>query len=165
MPYDNIEHKLTVLRSELRKRNVEMLYAPEQEYPLRALGILNPLDTVSYPKLLTKGITHILLVNEIAATGAALYSYKTPFELSQQFNPFNPYPGDVIAPASKSEMVFQLVSIKAGTVYSFSTTTQIGGLEIRGNDGGRTAVNSSSVDQARNIALKKGVQRINKYCQ
>src|SRR5690606_12016860 len=78
------------IRKELKDRKTKVLYAPEEEWNLRAAGILNPLDSTYYKRLMEKGITHILLVSEVNANEGIFYDYKSPYEIAQEQNPFYP---------------------------------------------------------------------------
>jgi hypothetical protein len=63
------------------------------------------------------------------------------------------------------ELAMQLFSLKTHDLYSFTIETNVGGVEIRDDDGGRSTVNAGGLDKARNVALRKGVQRIVKNCK
>jgi len=164
LAFEHVSFKLELLRDELKGRNVKIVYTPEEEYTLRAAGILNPLDTASYTTLLRKGITHILLIHETSyQQGSALMS-QTPFELALQFNLYNPYPGHNHTDTPTTEMLFHFISLKTKLRYAFTVRSQAGSMEVRDDDGDRTTFNGS-IDRARNVALKKGMQRIAENCR
>src|SRR5690606_32569481 len=165
LPMKNWESQVASIRKELKNRKIKVLYAPEEEWNLRAAGILNPLDTTYFTRLMEKGITHILLVTEVSANRGDVYSYKTPFEMAQELNPFYPYKSDQNDNDYTAELAIYLLSVKTKQFYSFTAESRINGVQIKEDDGGRTTVNAGSIDQARNIAIRKSAKRIAKYCR
>jgi hypothetical protein len=162
---DNWDHHLRLIRKEMKGRGVTILYAPEEEWSLRAAGIANPLDTMYYEKLLQKGITHLLLIREVSSSEGNLYDYKTPYELGLEQNPFDPYKIPARANPHKVELLMQLISLKTKQFYSFRVETQVSGVQVRDDEGGQSTVNAGGLTKARNVAIKKGVGRIGKYCR
>ena len=165
LPMKNWESQVASIRKELKDRKTKVLYAPEEEWNLRAAGILNPLDTIYYTRLMEKGITHILLVSEVSAKEGILYDYKSPYEIAQEQNPFYPNTTTLNESDYSAELKIQLISVRTKQFYSFHATSQINGMQMDKDDGGRTTVNAGSVDQARNVAIRKSAKRIAKYCR
>jgi hypothetical protein len=165
LPGDNWELQFAAIKKELGTRGVKVLYAPEEEWTLRAAGIPNPLDTTNYKKLYNKGISHLLLVAAGQYSRGDLYTVKTPHELALELNPFHPYPASPVQNIYKAQVNMHLVSVKTKQLYSFTAETQLSGLEVRHDDGGRSNVNAGSIEQATYFAVKKGTERIVKNCR
>jgi hypothetical protein len=162
---NNWDYQIRLIRKEMKGRGVNVLYAPEEEWSLRAAGIVNPLDTMYYEKLQQKGITHLLLIREVNSSEGNVYDYKTPYELGLGQNPYDPYKIPAQANPHKVEMLMQLVSLKTKQFYSFQVDTQVSGVQVRDDDGGQNTINAGGLTKARNVAIKKGVGRIAKYCR
>jgi hypothetical protein len=162
---ENWEYYIGLIRKEMKGRGVSVLYAPEEEWNLRAAGITNPLDTLCYTKLTRKGITHLLLVREVNSSEGDSYDYKTPYELGLEHNLYDPFKIPAHASPYKVELLMHLVSLETKQFYSFRVDTQVNGAQVRDDDGGQHTVNAGSLDKARNVAIKKGVARIAKYCR
>jgi hypothetical protein len=160
----NSTFQIKAIRAALKDRDVQVLYAPEEEWTLRNAGVINPLDTTAYPILLKHGISHILLARPLAAALGDIVAYKTPHELSQESNAYHPYPASAHN-VYNAGMMIDLISTKSRQVFSFRAETNINGMEIQGDDGGRTNVNAGSVDQARLIAIRKSARRIAALCK
>src|SRR5688572_19157075 len=161
----NADYQINLIRKEMNGRGIKVLYAPEEEWSLRAAGVENPLDTLYHEKLQQKGITHLLLIREVSSSEGDLYDYKTPYEIALSQNPYGPYPISAEASPHKIELVIQLVSLATRQFYSFRVNTQVNGVQVRDDDGGRNTINAGSVGKARNVAIKKAAGRIAKYCQ
>ncbi len=157
--------QLDAIRKKMSGRNVKVHYAPEEEYNLRAAGVTNPLDTAFYPTLLRNGITHLLQITPDRASSGRPYDYKTPYELSLELNPFHPSPPGGSQNVYKSVVTMHLISLKTKQYYAFKIESQIHGLEVRHDDGGRSNVNAGSVDQAMYYAVKKGADKISENCR
>lgn len=164
LPSDNSDYHFDLIQKELKRRDVTISYAPQEDWNLRASGISNPLDTTYYKKLLQKGITHLLIISESSTRGDA-YTYMTPFERSLEQNPYNVNTILDQPAKSKVEMLVKLISFRSGQVYAFQVSTNVGGLQIKDNDGGQTTVNPGGLAQARNVAIRKVAKRIVKYCK
>lgn len=163
LPSTNWEYQVNLIRKELKGRNVKVLYAPEEEFNLRAAGVINPLDSVFYTQLMKKGITHLLLIREVDSRQGDVWDYKTPYELSLELNPYHYYhtPDNEY----KTVIAMKLLSLNTKQLYSFTTETSISGVSINDKHGGSNDVNAGSIGRARNIAIKKGVRRIAKNCR
>lgn len=165
LPYSNWELQLNAIKKELSRRKVMVRYAPEEEWNLRAMGVTNPLDTTFYPKLLEKGITHLLQVATGPASSGNALTSKTPYELLLELNPFQPYPATPATNVYKSEVTLHLIALKTKQVYSFNAETQINGVELRHDNGTRSNVNPGSIEQATFYVVKKSAERIARFCK
>lgn len=164
LPFKDWELHLENIRRRVSSRKVEVLYAPEEEFQLRASGILNPLDSVYFTQLRKKGITHLMVITEGARKEGALISSRTPFEMSQEYNPYSstsPEPDNTV---SKAEIQVFFIRLENKQHYSFTAVTSVSGAEIRESNGGRTNVNAGGLSKARKVALCKSIQRITKEC-
>lgn len=164
LPFKNPELKLEDIRRQFSSRKVEVLYAPEEEFQLRASGVLNPLDSVYFPLLKKKGITHLMVITEGDHKEGAWISSRTPFEVSQEYNPYSSTPDPTTNTMSKAEMNVFFIRLDNKQHYSFSAITSVSGAEIREDDGGRSNVNVGGLSKARNVALRKSIQRVTKEC-
>jgi hypothetical protein len=165
LPYSNSEYLVNEVRRTLKDRQVRVLYAPEEEYNLRAKGVRNPLDTSYYHQLFKNDITHILLITEVGYQEGSFTSYKTPFELSQEMNPFNAYSSMPNDESYKSEMAMVLISTRTKHHYTFHLETNVSGIKVREDEGGQTAVNAGGMTTARNAAIRKGAEVIARNCK
>ncbi len=50
------------LKKRFDEQKIPVLYAPEEEWALKAAGIQNPLDSAQFLALLRQGYTHLLLI-------------------------------------------------------------------------------------------------------
>jgi hypothetical protein len=85
--------------------------------------------------------------------------------MSHELNPFYPSTRDQNGNMHQAELAVDLLSIKTKQSYSFTVISRISGVEIRHDDGGQSSVNAGSVEQARNLSIKKSAKRIAKYCR
>ena len=147
----------------LSKQNIKVQYAPEEEFNLRATGVINPLDTTSYPLLIEKGITHVMVIREVRSQPGQFITSKTPFELSQDVNAYRSVAVNDDA-TSAVEIAMHLIRLKDGQDYSFLVTTNVSGVRTQGQDSGTTTVNAGGLTMARNVAIRKGVRRLSEIC-
>lgn len=159
------KHQVQLIWKELKDRNVEVLYTPEEEYDLRKAGVINPLDSGFYKHLLAMGITHLLIIREVDSKRGDLWIYRTPHESSVEFNPYYPEKGISDENSYRSEIAMQLLALDTKQLYSFITKTQVNDVNVRDKQGGNNNINASGAGHARNIAIKKGAQRIAAYCR
>jgi hypothetical protein len=162
LPLRNHEIILESINKQFKSRGVTALYAPAEEWRLKAAGILDISDSINNKLLLANGITHVLDFQQGYTKSGTFYNY----EFDDPFRKNDPY---YIRPNDEDDYVVELEirlqAIKARQEYRFRVTTDIGGAEIKDDDDGATSINFGSIERAINIAIKKSAKRIAKNCR
>ncbi len=153
-----------------KKHQVPIAFIPAEEYNLKKLGVINPLDSQYYQLLLRHGYTHFLIIE---ATGQSSkrssFEFYTPYqiELNDPYNTRNINSARIIKDnSSEAELKFALYSINDKELaYKLNVKTVLNSIIYQHDDGGATYYNLGSSGIAESTALKKGSKKMFKKCK
>jgi len=164
LPEKNTEFYLKGLQKIYKKQNIEIAYAEEQEWNLRASGVTNPMDSSTFSLLKKTGFTHLLLLKEISSRSESTYASYTPLEVSQGSGMYG-YKPSWQEQGNQSEISLQLVPLNdVKATHTVIAKTIISHLMVRHKNKGESHINLTTVESARYKAMVKASKRMLEGC-